>query len=433
MGRRAGALALLFALPLACSRRAELEKPAAHGTRLLLVALDGFDPGVAATLLAEGKLPHLRRLIENGSQATLTAQAPLLSPILWTTVATGLPAERHGIVDWTIEGKPVSSVHRRVPAFWNLLPRFHRQVATVGWLATWPAESAAGTIISERSHYARLERSLAPRGAIDLLQFRREPIDIAALPRFTDAAWNPAALSLPESDSRQMVQYLLHNRLLLIHQRDSFYSDLAVELLGRERFDLAAIYLRGADYVGHGFWQFWEPQPFASSARPVAPELARSLGAVVPRYYSFLDEQLGRIVAAAGPRADVLLLSDHGFLADPELLVEGRGKGLHLSGNHRPEAFFLVSGPSFRNGVNQQREIGHLDILPTLARILEIPISAELPGRVLEEYLAPELLARPARTVSAYPGLAGREERQRPEEGRDEQLLEELRSLGYIK
>ncbi len=66
------------------------------------------------------------------------------SPVIWTTIATGMKARQHGIEDFveaTPTGDvPVASSLRKVPALWNMLSRAGRRVAVVGWWASWPAE-----------------------------------------------------------------------------------------------------------------------------------------------------------------------------------------------------------------------------------------------------------------------------------------------------
>lgn len=425
------ALSLLLLGQGACRARHE-RSSGPRGTRLLLVALDGLDPALVDRLLAEGRLPTLQRLIETGSRAEIPVDSPVLSPVIWTTVATGRPLETHGIRDWTVDGRPVASTDRRVAAYWNLLPGFGLRSATVGWLATWPAEEAAGVIVSDRAHLDEVDRLVAPADAADWRRHVEPRVDPRRLADFTSLPWRPEDEELPEDDPRHSLQYQLRFRLLEIRERDRFYVDTAVELLERRRFDLATVYLRGADFVGHGFWKYFDPEAFEAMGHPVDPALVEALGPVIPRYYEFLDEQLARLVAAAGPRADLVVVSDHGFQAfvRPVLGTWGRV----LSGTHRPVAELIVAGPSFRRAAVTREPPRHLDLLPTVLRLLDAPIAAELEGRVLEELLVEAALARPERRVAAYPELDQlRSARDRPERSGDEPLLEELRSLGYIE
>ena len=55
------------------------------------------DPETMDLLLSEGKLPNLARLRKEGAYGKLLSSKPMLSPILWTTIATGKPPADHGI------------------------------------------------------------------------------------------------------------------------------------------------------------------------------------------------------------------------------------------------------------------------------------------------------------------------------------------------
>jgi predicted AlkP superfamily phosphohydrolase/phosphomutase len=117
---------------------------------VVLIGLDGADWNIIDPLVAAGKMPNLAGLIGRGSRARLLTISPTLSPVIWTTIATGVKPERHGIVDFTAVNKdtgaavPVTSNLRRVPALWNILSSAGRTVGFVGWWASFPAEKVNG-------------------------------------------------------------------------------------------------------------------------------------------------------------------------------------------------------------------------------------------------------------------------------------------------
>src|SRR5207249_12184211 len=94
--------------------------------RILVLGLDGVDPEVVELLMAEGKLPNFAKLRQEGASGRLISSKPLLSPIIWTTIATGKSPEQHGIGHFvavnekTGEQLPVTSEMRRVRAIWNI-------------------------------------------------------------------------------------------------------------------------------------------------------------------------------------------------------------------------------------------------------------------------------------------------------------------------
>ena len=68
--------------------------------RLIFLGLDGLDPRLTERFMAEGKLPNLSRLKERGSFHRLRTTFPALSPVAWSTFATGVTPAKHNIFDF---------------------------------------------------------------------------------------------------------------------------------------------------------------------------------------------------------------------------------------------------------------------------------------------------------------------------------------------
>lgn len=68
--------------------------------KLIFLGLDGLDPNLTERFLAEGKLPNLARLKEQGGFWRLRTTFPALSPVAWSTFATGVNPAKHNIFDF---------------------------------------------------------------------------------------------------------------------------------------------------------------------------------------------------------------------------------------------------------------------------------------------------------------------------------------------
>ena len=111
-----------------------------------------------ADLVGQGRLPNFKRLMSEGAFGPLRSQEPMLSPLLWTTIATGKWPTEHGVLDFmiadpddpkkrvTVEGR-----NRQVEAIWDVVGRYGSKVGVVGWLATHPAEKVNGFAVSDRT------------------------------------------------------------------------------------------------------------------------------------------------------------------------------------------------------------------------------------------------------------------------------------------
>ncbi|HEY7216026.1 MAG TPA: alkaline phosphatase family protein, partial [Thermoanaerobaculia bacterium] len=260
--------------------------PPPHRAPLLVIGIDGGEWKVIRRLWSEGELPHLKAIAERGVTATLRT-AYNASPVIWTTIATGVTPPVHGITDFVVAtprgNVPVSSTVRRVPALWNMLSRSGRRVAVLGWWASWPAENVNGVVVTDRA-LRNLEARVFPP---------------SYLPRFlADLRQADADPGLFQADDPQ--------------RQDRVMARSAARLVN-EGYDLVLLYFRTPDLVSHNEWKYFEPRGFAW----VDPwELAQRRDRI-PRVYEAVDREIGRILAAAPPSTNVLVLSDHGFHAAP--------------------------------------------------------------------------------------------------------------------
>jgi len=68
--------------------------------RVIIFGIDGMDPGIATRFMNEGRLPNFRKLTEKGAFRPLDTSNPSMSPVAWSTFATGVDPSRHGIFDF---------------------------------------------------------------------------------------------------------------------------------------------------------------------------------------------------------------------------------------------------------------------------------------------------------------------------------------------
>src|SRR6185312_2096234 len=129
-----------------------LQAPASK--RLLLIGWDAADWKVIDPLLAKGEMPNLAKLVNEGVRGNIATLYPPLSPMLWTTIATGKwPAKHgiHGFIETTEDGlgvRPVTNLGRKTKAFWNILNQNGKRSIVVGWWPSHPAEPIRGAMVS---------------------------------------------------------------------------------------------------------------------------------------------------------------------------------------------------------------------------------------------------------------------------------------------
>src|SRR5439155_23988834 len=289
--------------------------------RLLVLGLDGMDPQVVDLLMAEGKMPHFAKLRQDGAYGRLLSSPPLLSPIIWTTIATGKPPDQHGIGHFvavnekTGEQLPVTSQMRRVKALWNILSDGGRRVAVVGWWATWPAESVHGTIVSDHTCYHFLFTDgvsggsgsvgmiSPPERETELAAFIRRPGDLTLedAARFVHVSAEEFARPFDFNDDLSHFKWALATA--------ESYRRIGLHLWQHDRPDVLMVYIEGVDSTSHLFGHLFRAEGLAGE---LAAQRAR-FGDAVEQMYRYADGLVGEFMAAMDASTTLVVLSDHGF------------------------------------------------------------------------------------------------------------------------
>ena len=68
--------------------------------RVVVVGLDGLDPGRVRKLMQAGRLPNLASLAQQGTFTELGTTLPPISPVAWSTFMTGVNPGKHNIFDF---------------------------------------------------------------------------------------------------------------------------------------------------------------------------------------------------------------------------------------------------------------------------------------------------------------------------------------------
>ncbi|HET9794909.1 MAG TPA: alkaline phosphatase family protein, partial [Thermoanaerobaculia bacterium] len=387
-----GVLLLAAALPACRGHRPE--EPS-----VLLIGVDGADMGIADRLIAQGKLPSFSRLKREGASGRLRSIEPLLSPIVWTTIATGREPQDHGIFDFIEIGKdgqptPITSLRRKVPALWNVATQFRVSSGFIGWYASYPAEKVDGFEVSDRLAFHQVSSARATAGATypeslesDLYRRIGAPAPDLAATKARFVA-DPSAPLTPDGAKRL-------EELARIRATTEFYRKVVIDLQKREHPALLGVYFEMVDACGHLFMEDGPPRRGDVSDADFA-----AFHDTVDRCYEYQDEVLGDLLRLEGSRTLTIVVSDHGFKSgDLRPRTSGRADTGLAPLWHQLYGVVFLHG----RGVPPGREIDGasvLDVAPTVFASLRIPLSRELPGRPLPA--AFPAAAPPAKGVAAY-------------------------------
>lgn len=415
------------------------------GMRTVVVGLDGLDWVLLDRLIDEGRCPTFARMKREGAWGEIVSRPPVLSPLIWTTMATGRLPEDHGVLDFVVtdpatgEDIPITNQSRRVHAFWNLLSAVGQSVDLVNWWATYPAEPIEGVMVSERVFYQLfgIRPSLddpaniyPPELIPELLPLVRDADDVTfeEVSRYADIdrAEYEAAIERARLAENPYDERVNHLRKILAVTDAVF--DMGAWLLANREADLTALYVEGTDTIGHRFAHFLPPK-----LDWVSREDYDRYHMTMARYYERVDRRLGELMAGADSSLTWIVAADHGFYtgaARPSVLPDDFVTGAPQW--HRMTGVYMAYGPEVRPGRIARVHID--DLCRTLLRIHGVPASRELRGRALEDMMRPEWLeAHPAPDeVATYADLPRSWIAEEARSVLDEARMKELRALGYL-
>ncbi|MGB7159286.1 MAG: alkaline phosphatase family protein [Tepidisphaeraceae bacterium] len=377
--------------------------------RVLLIGWDAADWKILSPLLDTGKMPALAGLIDRGVVGNIATLTPALSPILWTSIATGKRADKHGILGF-IEPVPdqngvrqVCSTSRKTKALWNILTQSGFKTHVVGWYASHPAEPINGICVSNL--FADAIAPLGsdwpmPKGAVHPTSLAESIAALRVHPgEIGDADLRPFIPRLAEVDRSKDKRPA---KLAALLATTASVQAAATAILEAEEWDFLGVYFDGIDTASHDFMPYFPPRMAHVDEREFA--LYRE---VMEGVYRFHDMMLARLIALAGDDVTIILLSDHGFHSDH---LRPRGAAAQTAGMgamwHRQYGVLALAGPGIRR---DERIHGAtlLDIAPTVLTLFDLPIGEDVDGKPLLSAFdeTPQLKRIPS--WDAVPGEAG--------------------------
>jgi tetratricopeptide (TPR) repeat protein/predicted AlkP superfamily pyrophosphatase or phosphodiesterase len=403
--------------------------------KLLVIGWDSADWKVINPLLDQGLMPNLERMINEGVIGNLATLKPALSPMLWTSIATGKRPFKHGIIGFTEAAedgktvKPVTVLHRQCKAIWNILTQQNLKTHVVSWWPSHPAEKINGICIS--NFYQRAERPIDEPWA--MMPGTVHPESMREL--FGSLRIHPSEFSkehllpfLPEFGKIDEPKLKpLHNVAKILADCSTVHA-AGTYIIENEDWDFAGIYYDSIDHFNHGFMQYHPPMREGMNV-----EAFNYFKHVVTSSYRFHDMMLGRLLKLAGDDATVMLISDHGFHPDhlrPEYIT---AEPASPATEHSPYGIFCIKGP----GIKKDEIIygaSLLDITPTILSLFDLPVGQDMDGKpLLDIYSAPPKLKtiESWENVEGYSGMHDKSV-QLPADF-NEQSLQQLVELGYIE
>ncbi len=404
--------------------------------KILLIGWDAADWKVIDPLIAQGKMPALKSLIQRGVYGKLQTLDPPLSPMLWTSIATGFRADKHGIggfIEPNPDGtglRPVTSTSRKVKAIWNILHYEGKKSNIVGWWPSNPAEPINGVMVSNlyqvantkiEEEWVMSKGTVHPDSMIDeMKEWRVHPGEI------TLAMTIPFIPNLID-DLELRKEKRTAGVVKVIANAASIHA-ASTHLMENTEWDFMAVYHDAIDHFSHLSMKFHPPH------RPeIDSKDYENYNGVVEAGYRFHDMMLERTLELIDDNTTVIIISDHGFHSDHQrpLSIPNEPSGPAIE--HSPYGVMIMAGPGIKKGGERISGASVLDITPTLLALFGLPVGKDMEGRVLQAVFekndAPQYIESWEKIEGDF-GMHPSDLQEDPWEAM--QALQQLVELGYI-
>lgn len=410
--------------------------------KILVIGWDGADWKAINPLIEKGLMPHTEKLINEGVMGNLATLDPPLSPMLWTSIATGKRPYKHGILGFT-EPKadnsgiqPVLNTSRKCKAIWNILMQEQYKVHTIGWWPSHPAEPINGISISNFYQKANIPKDPNKLDSWPMMPGVIHPKEMHQL--FASLRVHPYELTanhlqpfMPNghlaNQEEKKFQVKINSLRKIISDCASIHSS-ATYILENEEWDFLGVYYDGIDHFGHGFMKFHPPH------RPhIDKELYDAFSYVIDAGYRYHDMMLGKLLSLTDDDTTVILLSDHGFHPDhmrPDVIAKiPAGPAIE----HNPLGVLIVKGPGIKK---DERIYGSslIDITPTILSIADLPIGKDMDGKPLNDIFIEKKENQFIESWESREGDCGTHpEHIRKDAFMDKDAMDQLIELGYVE
>ncbi|MFQ5508890.1 MAG: alkaline phosphatase family protein [Leptospirillia bacterium] len=282
----------------------------AHG-KVLLIGLDGGTYKILEPFAAEGLIPNLKRLMDEGAKGVLRSTVPPISAPAWATFQTGKNPGGHGLFnffDLSEDGYRSSHDFRKSrvvnhasigsATVYDYLREGNRKVISINIPLTYPTPEVDGALVS---------CWLSPPGSKEYT-WPRELAD--EIPDYRiDQDFGEGMYAITPKGTKIDSNFLMDDLDDILTKR----ADTTRHLMQSRPWDVCMVCFTETDRLHHYLWRAIDPDHPDADTEEVRTERER-----FKTFYRNLDAHIGKLIEAAGPDTNLIVMSDHGFDAPPQ-------------------------------------------------------------------------------------------------------------------
>ncbi len=403
--------------------------------KLLLIGWDAADWKIIGPLLANGQMPTLKKMIDNGVYGNMSTMNPPYSPMLWSSVATGKTPDKHGVLGFieVMENndgvRPVTTTSRKARALWNIFHNQGLKSNLVGWWPSFPAEPINGVIISDKFQKVSKDpkrQKPMPKGTIHPKELETEFKDLRMFPHEVTSEhvlpFIPKAIKIDQEKDKGLMAFAK-----ILSENVSVHN-AATKLLRTTEWDFMAVYYDLIDHFCHSYMKFYPPK-----LANVSQEQFEIYNEAVIGAYRFQDMMLERTMELVDDDTTVIVMSDHGFESESKRIVEMPKVQAAAAMDHRQFGMFVATGPNIKKK-EKVYGLGLIDIAPTILHHFNLPIGEDMDGKVALDIFN---TIKEVKYIPSWENVEGDfaelNSKRDMDKFSDDETMEQLIELGYVE
>jgi predicted AlkP superfamily phosphohydrolase/phosphomutase len=271
------------------------KKTVNNNTKLLVIGLDGGTFKVIDPLIEEGKLPNIERFIKEGVRGELLSTMPPVTGPAWSSFMTGKSPGAHGIFDFVrplpddFRRRIVNYKHIKSKTLWSILSENGKKIGIINVPLTYPPPEVNGFLVSGMLTPSIKSQHTYPASLSNELneKFGQYILDIW---------W--------QHYGPRRIENFLQDLIYCTNKR----GKIALHLMQNREWDFFMTVFIGTDRVQHALWRLL----FLTSKHDLS-RANKAIRELILEYYQLVDDIIGRIFSKIEKRANLIIMSDHGF------------------------------------------------------------------------------------------------------------------------
>ena len=266
--------------------------------KVFIISLDGATWDVLRPLIAQGYLPNVLSLTQQGISTRLESVIPPVTASAWTSFMTGKTPGKHGIFDFTSfdirDYRWGINTARQIQSktIWQILSEKGKRAIVLNLPYTYPPSPINGVMVSGWD---------APSGQTNFTyppSLRSRILEM--FPDYSSNLW--VSEFLPQQSEAHFRAFTA--KLICGFEQG---TALATHLLNTENWDVFLVHFQQTDWMQHKLWAYIEKACREPDNK--SPKLE-----AVRKCYRRFDELIGSLLRTVAPQRSItILLSDHGF------------------------------------------------------------------------------------------------------------------------